>query len=172
MFALSLFSNDPSSEEEDSNKVTTSIVSEGAKIEGILEFTAVDLRVEGAVYGDISTDGRVVVSEGAEVQGTINAHTIHLAGRVEGHLQAQEKLILCPPSEVHATLEADILEIQPGADFSGEVPKETSLDSAEEAPSRSDVDIPNFVPETALPNLTNRKTESLGDGETIVEDVE
>lgn len=149
-----MFSNDSdSSADESTTNVTTSIVSEGATIEGVLEFSSVDLRIEGTVYGDITTDGRVVVSKGAKVEGTINARTIQIAGGVEGHIQAEEELVLCPPSEVHATLEADVLEIQPGADFSGEVP--TSAQEAldpEEEPSESDVDIPDFVPEPAPQN--------------------
>lgn len=161
MFLLSMFSNDSDSADESSTNVTTSIVSEGATIEGILEFSSVDLRIEGTVYGDITTDGRVVVSKGAEVQGTINARTIQIAGGVEGHIQAQEELVLCPPSEVHATLEAEVLEIQPGADFSGEVPNQegAELKEKEEIPSESDVDIPDFVPESALPELENENGE-------------
>jgi cytoskeletal protein CcmA (bactofilin family) len=156
-----MFSNDSDSADNNSTNVTTSIVSEGATIEGILEFSSVDLRIEGTVHGDITTDGRVVVSKGAEVQGTINARTIQIAGGVEGHIQAQEELVLCPPSEVHATLEAEVLEIQPGADFSGEVPdqKDVDLKEKEEVPSESDVDIPDFVPESAHPELDTENGE-------------
>jgi cytoskeletal protein CcmA (bactofilin family) len=138
MFALSLFSNDTPSDEassQNSSEDPVSIVSDGAKIEGNLEFSAVNLRIEGTVHGDINTDGRVVVSEGAEVQGTIDAHTIRLAGQVEGHLRAEDELVLCPSSEVHATLKADILEIQPGADFTGEVPNgEQSIEESPKSP--------------------------------------
>lgn len=88
MFALSLFSTDASTDVDASPEATDSIsiISEGAKIEGTLEFRSVNVRIEGTVHGDISTDGRVVVAEGAEVQGTITARTIRLAGYVEGEL--------------------------------------------------------------------------------------
>jgi len=149
MLALSLFSsssrntrsNDRSDAAPSTDDVSTSIISKGATIEGILNFHAVNLRVEGTVHGDISTDGRVVVAEGAEVEGTINARTVRLAGAVEGHVLATEKLVLAPSSEVQATLEADILEVQPGADFSGEVPATTSFvaDEAASAPESTDL---------------------------------
>lgn len=132
MLALSMFSDDDSDQDTENgaptkpSETTTSIISNGAEIEGVLRFSSVDLRIEGTVHGDITTDGRVVVSEGAEVEGTIHANTIKLSGTVEGHIRAEEELVLGPPSEVHATLEADVLEIQPGADFSGEVPEEHS----------------------------------------------
>lgn len=131
MILLGLFSSNssdsdasPPPDEADS----TSIISEGANIEGILDLTAVNLCIEGTVHGDISTDGRVVVAEGAEVEGTINARTIRLAGYVNGQVQAEERLVLCPTSEVHATLGADVLEIQPGADFRGDVPEDQNVE--------------------------------------------
>lgn len=151
MLALSLFSNDAPSDNNSSpqNEDSISIVSDGAKIEGHLEFSSVNLRIEGTVHGDITTDGRVIVSEGAEVHGTIDAHTIRLAGYVEGHLQAENELVLCTPSEVHATLNADILEIQPGADFSGEVPngEQSPLENLESSvPNQNGTaDIPSTV---------------------------
>lgn len=104
------------------DSTSTSIVSDGAKIEGTVDLVSVDLRVEGTVHGDISTDGRVVVAEGADVEGTIKAHSIRVGGHVKGDMQAEETLVLAPSADVHATLEAEILEIQPGADFRGEVP--------------------------------------------------
>jgi len=143
MLALSLFSSSRGSSSNaptdgapaspTPGDVSTSIISEGATIEGILNLRAVDVRIEGTVHGDISTDGRVVVAEGAEVQGTITARTVRLAGTVEGHVLATEKLVLAPTSTVRATLEADILEVQPGADFSGEVPKPTAFVAEEDA---------------------------------------
>jgi len=134
MLALSLFSSSSSKDRQSRSRddrssaseepSSTSIISEGAEIEGILQFTDADLHIEGTVHGDISTDGRVVVSEGAKVEGTIHAHTIQLAGTVEGHVRAEDRLVLRPESHVDATLEANVLEIQPGADFSGDVPDE------------------------------------------------
>lgn len=154
MFVLSLFSNDAPADMDASptnsptDKDSISIVSDGARIEGTLEFSSVNLRIEGTVHGDISTDGRVVVSKGAEVRGTINAHTIRLAGYVEGHLEAENELVLCPPSEVHATLNADILEIQPGADFSGDVPngdQSTGDDADSSVPEQNGTDLSSAV---------------------------
>lgn len=152
MVALSLFSSDSPSEDVDEttqDTVSSSIISEGASIEGTLDLTSVNLSIEGTVHGDISTDGRVVVAEGAEVEGTIRAQTIRVAGYVEGHLLATEHLVLCPSAKVHATLEADILEIQPGADFAGEVP-DTEAFVPEEERSASALDSDEMISESDL----------------------
>jgi len=156
MLALSLFSSSSSNgrdRDRDENDTTsqepssTSIISEGAEIEGILQFTDADLHIEGTVHGDISTDGRVVVSKGAEVQGTIHAHTIQLAGTVEGHVRAEDQLVLRPESHVDATLEAEVLEIEPGADFSGEVPGEDQGPTPESpSASSSTLDSEQIIP--------------------------
>lgn len=144
MFILSLFSSEPPDQGEEEvateEPASSSIISRGANIEGILDLTSVNLSIEGTVHGDISTDGRVVVAEGAEVKGTINAETIRVAGYVEGHVLARETLVLCPTAEVHATLEADVLEIQPGADFTGDVPETQQFvpDTSESSPSTLD----------------------------------
>ena len=157
MLALSLFSSssrDRKTKKQDSSKkesparndeVSTSIISEGANIEGVLDFNSVNVRIEGVVHGDISTDERVVVAEGAEVQGTINARTVRLAGYVDGHVLATDQLVLCPTSEVHATLEADVLEIQPGADFSGEVPETKPFVPDAEEPASSTIDSTELI---------------------------
>lgn len=143
MLTLSLFSSSSEQNEETSleNDVSTSLISRGANIEGTFDSKDVNVRVEGSVHGDISTDRRVVVAEGAEVRGTINARTVRLAGYVEGHVVATEELVLCPSAEVEATLEAEVLEIQAGADFSGEIPETKSFipDSANPSLDRSDL---------------------------------
>lgn len=149
MLTLSLFSSsdrdeEPSSDETD---VSTSLISRGANIEGTLDFTDVNLRIEGHVDGDISTDRRVVVAEGAEVRGTINAQTVRVAGYMEGHVIATEMLVLTSSAEVRATLEAETLEIQPGADFSGDVPEAKP-----------------FIPDSANPSLDPSELASAANG--------
>lgn len=153
MLALSLFSSDSPSEDADEttrDTVSSSIISEGASIEGTLDLTSVNLSIEGTVHGDITTDGRVVVAEGAEVEGTIRAQTIRVAGYVEGHLLATEHLVLCPSATVHATLEAEILEVQPGADFTGQVP-ETKEFVPEEERSAAALDSEEMLSESDAP---------------------
>lgn len=166
MLALSLFSSDSaddaSSAEEDST--SASIISKGANIEGTLDFTSVNLCIEGTVHGDISTDGRVVVAEGAEVLGTINAQTIRVAGYVEGHILASERLVICTSSEVHATLEADTLEIQPGADFAGEVPE-----TEEFVPQMENLSAPAVDSEEMLSEANLSQSEPAQNGNQQVE---
>ncbi|PQJ34544.1 hypothetical protein BSZ35_08000 [Salinibacter sp. 10B] len=138
MLTISLFSSSDKDTESPSGEtdVSTSLISRGANIEGTLDFADVNIRIEGHVQGDITTDRRVVIAEGAEVHGTINAQTVRVAGYMEGHVIATEMLVLSPSAEVHATLEAETLEIQAGADYSGNVPETQP-----------------FIPDSANPSL-------------------
>lgn len=97
------------------------LVSDGAFVEGTLRLSTGDLRIEGKIEGSVVTEGRVVVGKKAEVEGTISANTVRLAGDVVGEVHAEEKIVLSCSSKVHAILDADALEIQPGADFEGSV---------------------------------------------------
>ena len=144
MFVLGLFSSDTEDTSSDPSSDPT-IISDGASIEGEFELGSVDLRIEGHIKGDIDTDGRVIVAEGAEFEGTIHAGSVHLGGHIKGDVHAEEKIVLSPSAEVHAILEADVLEIEAGADFSGTVvgekPASTILDS-----DSSDLDSLEYVP--------------------------
>lgn len=116
----------------------TTVISEGASIQGLFELGTVNLRIAGHVQGDIVTEGRVVVAEKARVEGTIEAQSIRLEGYAEGDVYAEEEIVLCPSSEVHATLDADVLEIKPGADFIGSVAGD---ESAEDLTTSSSSDL-------------------------------
>lgn len=120
MFIFSLFSSDTDDTSSEPPPDPT-IISDGASIEGVFELGSVNLRIEGDVRGDIDTEGRVIVADGAEVEGTINAESVHLGGYIEGDIHAEERIVLFPSAEVHAILEAEVLEIEAGADFSGTV---------------------------------------------------
>ena len=138
MLILSLFSSSSENESESSSSngpPETTVISEGASIQGVFNLGAVNLRIAGGVKGDIATSGRVVVGETAMVEGTIEAQSIRLQGHVEGEVHAEEKIVLCPSSEVRATLDAEVLEIQPGADFVGSVAGEESASELSESPS-------------------------------------
>lgn len=140
-------SKSSSSKSSSSNKpLETTVISEGASIQGVFDLSAVNLRIAGRVKGDITTDGRIVVAEEATVEGTLEAESIRLEGYVEGDVHAEEKIVLCPPSEVRATLDADVLEIQPGADFVGSVGDESITDvsgSSSDLGSMDFVRVPN-----------------------------
>ena len=89
---------------EESQSDEPTIISNGVKIDGILTSSG-NIRVEGEIQGDVSSQRNVVVGERGKVNGQINADSITIGGKVSGTVKANKKLLLDPTGN----LEGDIL---------------------------------------------------------------
>jgi cytoskeletal protein CcmA (bactofilin family) len=94
------------------------VISRGVKIEGKLSCSG-NIRLDGEVQGDISSEGVVIIGENGKVNGQINADSITIGGRVAGTIRAKDKVVL----EAKANLKGDIitktLSVDVGAVFNG-----------------------------------------------------
>ena len=101
-----------------------SLIAEGTRIHGDMKFGE-GLRVDGEVYGAIhATDeggSLLVISEGAVVEGGLQADHVIINGTVRGPVVAREQLEL----QSHARVEGDVhyasLDIQNGATVAGQL---------------------------------------------------
>lgn len=69
------------------DKVDT-IVGQGTTLEGTITGQG-SLRIDGGLDGDISYEGDVIVGESAEVDATIRARHVTVAGEVRGNVEVQ-----------------------------------------------------------------------------------
>ncbi len=106
----------------------TTIISNGVKIDGKLTSSG-NIRVEGEIQGDISSQRNVVVGERGKVNGQINADTITIGGKVSGTVRANEKLVLDPNGYLKGDIFTKILVIEAGARFDGKSKMGDSEDS-------------------------------------------
>lgn len=94
------------------------VISKGVKIEGKLSCSG-NIRLDGEVQGDISSQGVVIIGEFGKVNGQINADNITIGGKVTGTVKAKDKVVL----EAKANLKGDIttkaLMVEVGAIFNG-----------------------------------------------------
>lgn len=94
------------------------VISKGVKIEGKLSCSG-NIRLDGEVQGDISSQGVVIIGEFGKVNGQINADNITIGGKVTGTVKAKDKVVL----EAKANLKGDIttkaLMVEAGAVFNG-----------------------------------------------------
>ena len=94
------------------------VISKGVKIEGKLSCSG-NIRLDGEVQGDISSQGVVIIGEFGKVNGQINADNITIGGKVTGTVKAKDKVVL----EAKANLKGDIttkaLMVESGAVFNG-----------------------------------------------------
>jgi cytoskeletal protein CcmA (bactofilin family) len=94
------------------------VISKGVRIEGKLSCSG-NIRLDGEVQGDISSEGIVIIGENGKVNGQINADSITIGGRVAGTVRAKDKVVL----EAKANLKGDIITkifmVEAGAIFNG-----------------------------------------------------
>ena len=94
------------------------ILGAGSKIIGKLDFQGA-AEIGGEVEGEISTSGRLVISETAKVKARIQGSEIVVKGTVEGDLVASKKLVLLRPARVSGNISSAAISIEEGVLFEG-----------------------------------------------------
>lgn len=107
-----------SKEQPIGNINAVSRISAGTVFKGEIESKS-DIRIDGTFEGKISTDGRVVVGEGAFVKGEIFCENADVFGKVEGSLTVRDTLSLKAACEVKGDLEVAKISVELGSSFDG-----------------------------------------------------
>jgi len=100
----------------DSDDIT--IISNGVKVEGKISSDG-SIRIEGNILGDIDSNGNVTIGELGEVLGKVNGISITIGGKVQGTINAKEKLILESKADLKGDVYTKILVVEAGARFDG-----------------------------------------------------
>ncbi len=103
---------------ENIGKDEVTIISAGVTIEGKLNSNG-NVRIDGLVNGDVFAEGNVTVGENGEINGEVNSNVITIGGRVNGSVNAKEKLVMEAKSSLKGDLLTKILVIEAGAKFDG-----------------------------------------------------
>jgi cytoskeletal protein CcmA (bactofilin family) len=80
-----------------------------------------DFHVAGRFEGEINVTGRVVVTEGAEVDANISALSIVIGGTVRGNLSAGTRVEILPTGVLTGSLKTGSFAAADGASVKGEV---------------------------------------------------
>lgn len=110
-----------------------SLLGEGTTARGTFDLDEDDLRVDGVLTGDVTTEGHVHVSKEGAIRGEIRAGSIRIAGTAQGILHSQTDLVVLETASVHGILCAEALTIEDEADFEGGL-----CDTAEQIPALKD----------------------------------
>lgn len=103
---------------ENIGKDEVTIIGAGVILEGKLSSNG-NIRVDGAINGDITANGNVTVGETGEISGEIRAEVISIGGRVIGSINAKEKAILESKAVLQGDIVSKILVVEAGAIFDG-----------------------------------------------------
>lgn len=102
------------------------LVGEGTTFEGTVRADN-DVRTSGKVIGTLKAEGKAMIAESGLVEGEIIATEAVIAGRVEGEVQVEERLVLKSTARIDGNIDTDRLVVEEGAQFSGECTMGTSF---------------------------------------------
>lgn len=99
---------------------TSSVLGRGARVRGRVSGDG-DLRVEGAVEGDVTLSGELLIEEGAEVTGNVDAHVVTVNGALSGDVVARGPITIRAGAKVKGSLGGTEISLEEGADFDGRI---------------------------------------------------
>lgn len=125
-----------------------SILSNGLKFEGKLTSEG-NVRIDGDFTGDIIINGNLTLGDKSIVKGNIKATNITISGKVDGTVEASEKMVLESTSRLIGDLTARILVVNEGAIFDGKSKMNSSSTSVDYSSSYASESEPEEETETA-----------------------
>jgi cytoskeletal protein CcmA (bactofilin family) len=103
-----------------------SLVSRSTRIQGDLQFSG-GLHLDGAVTGNVraapDAASRLVISEAAVIEGSVDAQVVELHGTVRGDIHARGRVALGPRARVEGNLHYGSIEMAAGAHIKGKLVK-------------------------------------------------
>lgn len=102
-----------------SNQPVDTLISAQCTIEGDLQ-TQNSVKVDGQVQGNVQADGQVVVGEKGLIKGDVRCNDLLAYGRLEGNVYVK-RIQLKPSAVILGNIETEILEVEPGARYQGNV---------------------------------------------------
>lgn len=76
-----------------------------------------DFRIDGKLYGNVSTSGKVVIGKEGYIEGSISCHNADIEGRFSGKLNVSGLLLLRPSANLEGEVIVAKLSVEPGATF-------------------------------------------------------
>ncbi|MBM3419723.1 MAG: polymer-forming cytoskeletal protein [Bacteroidetes bacterium] len=100
------------------NTAAINLISNGTEITGDVKSTG-DIRIDGALTGNLNTRGKVVIGPSGRVKGELNCKNLEVSGNMEGKLVVEQLLNLKASSRINGEIITSRLSIEPGARFTG-----------------------------------------------------
>jgi cytoskeletal protein CcmA (bactofilin family) len=104
----------------------SAILGKGAHIRGRIAGDG-DLRVDGAISGDVALKGDLIVSEGAEVVADVEARGVVVEGALEGDISATSSVAIRASARVSGAIRGSSISIEEGATVSGRIDADFEL---------------------------------------------
>jgi cytoskeletal protein CcmA (bactofilin family) len=94
------------------------VLNSDVELKGTLKFSG-ELTFDGKLDGDIQSDGNLILGDNAVVKGNMNVTTIVVRGKVNGNINAKEKIDIKTKAELFGDIRAPKLVIEEGVTYVG-----------------------------------------------------
>lgn len=92
------------------------IIAHGTKIVGDIESNGA-FRIDGAIEGNVTTEGKVVIGKSGSINGTLRAVNVDVEGKFSGNLLLKGTLTLKSSAQIDGDVQVNKLAVEPGATF-------------------------------------------------------
>ena len=103
---------------QESTGSSINLIGTGTVIEGDIRSNG-DLRIDGAVHGNVYSKAKVVIGTTGFVEGNINCQNADVSGTVKGKSTVNELLFLKSASKMNGDIVTGKLVVEVGATFTG-----------------------------------------------------
>ena len=94
------------------------VLTSDVEIKGNLKFTG-ELTFDGKLEGEIQTDGILNLGDSAVITGNLNVQSVVVRGKVNGNINAKDKIEIKSKSELFGDIRATKLVVEEGVTFVG-----------------------------------------------------
>lgn len=94
------------------------MISEGTTVKGTINSQS-DIRIAGAIEGEVICKGKVIISSTALIEGNISSIDADIAGKVKGMVKIAGKIILRQSAQISGDIFSKSLIVEEGALING-----------------------------------------------------
>lgn len=102
----------------DKDSAITTVIAKGTVIEGKF-VCGENVRLDGAIHGEVNVDKRLVMGDGSYVQGNILARNAAIKGKIKGDIHVKEALHLMDSAVIEGNITARTMVVDEGARYNG-----------------------------------------------------
>lgn len=103
---------------QEKDGAATTVIAKGTTIEGKFA-CGENVRLDGAIHGEVKVDKRFVMGDGSYVQGNIMARDAAIKGKIKGDIHVKEALHLMDSAVIEGNITAKTMIVDEGARYNG-----------------------------------------------------
>ena len=107
------------SNEKTNGSSGATLISAGTTVKGDISSNS-DLRIDGAIIGNVSSSAKIVIGASGTVEGDISGNQADIVGKVSGNIKTKDLLQLRGDCVVNGNVYAGKLQVEPTAIFNGQ----------------------------------------------------